>query len=239
MTVENTPEIQLRRLEEHIRTCTRCRLHQSRTHAVPGDGPFNADLMFIGEAPGYHEDKQGKPFVGAAGQYLNDLLARNGLDRSRIYITNILKCRPPKNRDPLPDEIAACRPFLEGQIQLINPRIIVTLGRFALQFFFPKASITRVHGQPREMDGRWYFPTFHPAAALHQPRWQPLIEEDFRKLARLLQALTQTEETTYEQLTLFPTDNISPSGGKKSPTPQEHTTPPSKPGKHQQGGYQT
>ncbi len=222
MSAEHTPAHQLHQLVETIRHCTRCRLHQTRTHAVPGDGPFDADIMFIGEAPGYHEDRQGRPFVGAAGKYLNDLLARNGLDRSRIYITNILKCRPPRNRDPLPDEIAACRPFLERQIALINPRIIVTLGRFALQFFFPNASITRVHGQARQKGGRWYFPTFHPAAALHQPRWQPLIEEDFRKLAELLQALTVSEGPVYHQLSLFPADDVDSGPGEGHPGAGTH-----------------
>lgn len=200
-------ETALRQLEDAIRACTKCRLAQTRTQAVPGDGPYDAEIMFIGEAPGYHEDKEGKPFVGAAGRYLNDLLQRNGLDRSQVYITNVVKCRPPQNRDPLPDEIAACRPFLEQQIQLINPRVIVTLGRFALQFFFPNASITRVHGQPLEREGRVFFPTFHPAAALHQPKWQPLIEEDFQKLAALLSQLRQeTPSTSAEQLSLFEDD---------------------------------
>ncbi len=157
--------------------------------------------MFIGEAPGYHEDRQGKPFVGAAGRYLNDLLRRNGLRREDVYITNIVKCRPPKNRDPLPDEIEACKPYLEAQIRLLNPRIIVTLGRFALQFFFPGASITRERGQPREKDGRIFFPTLHPAAALYQPRWQPWIEEDFRKLAHLVHQITGEAPTTHDNPT--------------------------------------
>ena len=195
----------LRRLEEEIRTCTRCRLHATRTHAVPGEGPYNAMVMFIGEAPGYYEDKQGKPFVGAAGRYLNKLLAQSGLRREEVYITNIVKCRPPKNRDPLPDEIQACEPFLDRQIELIDPRIIVTLGRFALHHFIPGASITRVHGQPRKIGKRLFFPVFHPAAGLYQPKWQPLLEEDFRKLGQLVQALRENPDSvSYEQLSLFP-----------------------------------
>ena len=197
----------LHNLEDQIRACTKCRLHQTRTQAVPGDGPYTAEIMFIGEAPGYHEDKQGKPFVGAAGRYLNHLLEKNGLSRADVYITNIVKCRPPKNRDPLPDEIAACSPYLDRQIELINPRVIVTLGRFALQHFFPGASITRVHGQVREKDGRIFFPIFHPAAGLHQPKWQPALEEDFKRLGELIRELRQKEGEAsgddYEQLALF------------------------------------
>ncbi len=203
----NDRERALRDLETEIRACTKCRLCETRTQAVPGDGPYTADIMFIGEAPGYYEDKQGKPFVGAAGRYLNQLLEKNGLRRADVYITNIVKCRPPKNRDPLPDEIAACSPYLDRQIDLINPRVIVTLGRFALQHFFPGASITRVHGQPREKDGRIYFPIFHPAAGLHQPKWQPALEEDFRRLGELVRELREKDEEEggddYEQLALF------------------------------------
>lgn len=200
----------LRELEAEIRACTRCRLHKTRTQAVPGDGPYDAEIMFVGEAPGFYEDKQGKPFVGAAGRYLNQLLEKNGLRREDVYITNIVKCRPPNNRDPLPDEIKACESYLDRQIELINPRVIVTLGRFAMQHFFPGASISRVHGQPREQNGRIFFPIFHPAAGLYQPKWQPLLEEDFRKLAELVQQLRQEDESSsqssdedYEQLTLF------------------------------------
>lgn len=199
-------------LDAEIRACTRCRLCQARTQAVPGDGPPDAAIMFIGEGPGYHEDKQGRPFVGAAGKYLDELLGKNGLRRQDVYITNIVKCRPPKNRDPLPDEIAACRPYLDRQIELINPRVIVTLGRFAMQYFFPGQSITRVHGQPRQLGHRLFFPIFHPAAGLHQRKWQPLIEEDFRKLGELLRELRQSDagpseepsdDENYEQLSLF------------------------------------
>ncbi len=198
-----------RRLEEQIRQCTRCRLHQTRTQAVPGDGPYNAEIMFIGEAPGYHEDQQGKPFVGAAGRYLNELLEKNGLRREDVYITNIVKCRPPRNRDPLPDEIAACQGYLDRQIELLNPRVIVTLGRFAMQHFFPGASISRIHGQPRRLGDRIFFPIFHPAAGLYQPKWQPLLEEDFRKLGALIRRLraeSKNRPPSYEQLSLFEED---------------------------------
>ncbi len=187
-------ELALQQLEEEIRRCTRCPLHATRTHAVPGDGPYNATVMFIGEAPGYYEDKQGKPFVGAAGRYLNKLLEKSGLRREMIYITNIVKCRPPNNRDPLPSEIRACSPYLDRQIELIDPRVIVTLGRFALQHFFPHASISRVHGQPQTLGNRIFFPVFHPAAGLYQPKWQPALEEDFRKLGELIRSLSLNEE---------------------------------------------
>jgi len=202
----------LRALEADIRACKRCRLHTTRTQAVPGDGPHDAEIMFVGEAPGFYEDKQGKPFVGAAGHYLNRLLEKNGLRREDVYITNIVKCRPPKNRDPLPDEIEACEPYLDRQIEFIKPRIIVTLGRFAMQHFFPGASISRIHGQPRQQGERIFFPIFHPAAGPYQPKWQPLLEEDFHKLAVLVQRLRRQEmsegespsdDEDYEQLTLF------------------------------------
>ena len=206
MAVDEQVREELHRLEEAIRRCTRCRLHTTRTQAVPGDGPYDAEIMFIGEAPGYYEDKAGKPFVGAAGRYLDELLQKNGLRREDVYITNIVKCRPPRNRDPLPDEIKACEGYLDRQIELINPRVIVTLGRFAMQHFFPGASISRIHGQPQWVGDRLFFPIFHPAAGLYQPRWQPLLEEDFRKLAHLLRELRETssrEEGHYEQLSLF------------------------------------
>ncbi len=207
MSVDEHVREALHRLEEEIKRCTRCRLHQTRTQAVPGDGPYDAEIMFIGEAPGYHEDKQGRPFVGAAGQYLNELLEKNGLRREDVYITNIVKCRPPRNRDPLPDEIAACQDYLDRQIELINPRVIVTLGRFAMQHFFPGASISRVHGQPRRLGDRIFFPIFHPAAGLYQPKWQPLLEEDFRKLGDLIRRLREpSAQTSYEQLSLFEED---------------------------------
>ncbi len=192
-------EALLRQIEEEIRRCTRCRLHTGRTHAVPGEGRPDALVMFIGEAPGYYEDKQGRPFVGAAGRYLNSLLQKSGLRREDVFITNIVKCRPPNNRDPLPDEIRACSPFLDRQIEIVNPRVIVTLGRFALHHFFPGASISRVHGQPRWLGERLFFPMFHPAAGLYQPKWQPALEEDFRKLGELIRSLTTQEGVTTEE----------------------------------------
>lgn len=169
-----------------IRSCTRCPLSRTRTLAVPGEGPLDADVMFIGEAPGANEDRQGRPFVGAAGQFLSELLAAAGLRREDVYICNVLKCRPPGNRDPLPGEIAACRDYLDEQIDLIDPLVIVTLGRFSMARYFPNQSISRIHGRPRETAGVYYVPMYHPAAALHQQSLKAVMLEDFRRLGELL-----------------------------------------------------
>jgi len=199
---------QLKVLYEEIQTCQRCILSQGRTHAVPGEGPENAGIMFIGEGPGFHEDRQGRPFVGAAGQYLDELLARIGLRRADVYIANVIKCRPPGNRDPEPEEVEACRPFLDRQIELIRPRVVVTLGRFSMARYFPGASISRIHGQPKRVAGVIYLPMFHPAAALHQPKWRSVVEEDFLKLPGLLAKMEEVREEKpeppqVEQLSLF------------------------------------
>ena len=201
---------QLTELNDEVRACPKCQLSQSRTLAVPGEGPEDARILFIGEAPGFHEDRQGRPFVGAAGQYLNELLVKVGLKREEVYITNVIKCRPPGNRDPQPDEIAACRPYLDRQIDLLRPRLVVTLGRFSMERYFPGASISRIHGQPKRVGSIIYYPIFHPAAALHQPRWKSLLDEDFARIPGLLEQLEQIEEQEdqprppqAEQLTLF------------------------------------
>jgi len=142
--------------------------------------------MFIGEGPGWHEDQQGRPFVGAAGQFLNELLAKAGLKREDVFITNIVKCRPPGNRDPLPDEITACAGYLDRQIAAIDPEVIVTLGRFSMAKWFPGERISRIHGQPKRVNGRLVVPMYHPAAALHQSSLRSAIEEDFAKLPKIL-----------------------------------------------------
>lgn len=172
-----------------IRACRLCALAETRTHAVPGEGPLDAEVMCIGEAPGLNEDRQGRPFVGAAGQFLTELLAAAGLRREEVYICNVLKCRPPNNRDPLPGEMAACAEYLDLQIDLVDPRVIVTLGRFSMARWFPQQSISRVHGRAREVDGRVVVPMYHPAAALHQGNLRDVILEDFRQLGRLLAGL--------------------------------------------------
>lgn len=197
----------LEALAAEVARCTRCLLHRGRTKAVPGEGSEDAEIMFIGEAPGFHEDQQGRPFVGAAGQFLEELLELVGLKREEVFIANVIKCRPPGNRDPLPEEIEACKPFLDRQIELIQPKLVVTLGRFSMARAFPKARISHVHGQPRKVGGVIYYPMYHPAAALHQPSLRRTVEEDMRRIPELLQQAAQIAESPLppeaEQLRLF------------------------------------
>jgi len=180
--------------------------HQ-RINAVPGEGPENAAVMFIGEAPGFHENQQGRPFVGAAGKFLDELLASIDLRREDVYICNVIKCRPPGNRDPLPEEIEACQPFLDRQIALVRPRIVITLGRYSMARYFPNATISQIHGRPRKMGGVIYYPMYHPAAALHQPRYRADIESDMLRIPQLLaeiDRMTDDEKPLQaEQLSLF------------------------------------
>ncbi|MGE0538693.1 MAG: uracil-DNA glycosylase family protein [Dehalococcoidia bacterium] len=178
-------------LAQLILRCPDCRLCETRTNAVPGEGPEDAQIMFIGEGPGFNEDRQGRPFVGAAGKFLDQLLGAAGLKRTDVYITNIVKCRPPNNRDPMPDETEACSTWLNRQIELIKPAVIVTLGRHSMNRFIPGATISRIHGDPREIDGITVVPMFHPAAALHQERYRSLIVADFQKLPTILAAAQQ------------------------------------------------
>jgi uracil-DNA glycosylase len=176
----------LRQVAKEVSTCTRCMLHYSRKNAVPGEGPLNAEIMFIGEGPGFHENEQGRPFVGAAGKFLEELLSSIGMKRGDVFIGNVVKCRPPNNRDPLPEELAACSEYLERQIQAINPKVIVTLGRYSMARFLPNAKISDVHGQSFSFKNRLIVPMFHPAAALHQPSLKPSIERDFAILPALI-----------------------------------------------------
>jgi uracil-DNA glycosylase family 4 len=176
----------LREIASEIVVCPLCELARTRTKAVPGEGDPNARIMLIGEGPGWHEDQQGRPFVGNAGKFLNELLAIAGLDRDRVFITNVVKCRPPGNRDPFPDEIAACAPYLERQIAAIDPEIVVTLGRFSMSRWFPGERISKIHGQAKRDGKRLIVPMYHPAAALHQSALRGAIEEDFAKLPKLL-----------------------------------------------------
>ena len=198
---------ELTELYKEITICQRCELSQGRTKTVPGEGPENAEIMFIGEAPGFHEDRQGRPFVGAAGKFLDELLASIGLTREDVYICNVIKCRPPSNRDPQPDEMAACKPFLDKQIELVRPKLIVTLGRFSMARYFPNTKITRIHGQPKRIGNRIYYPMFHPAAALHQPKWRSVVKEDMLKIPQILkeaEGLGEAEPLEQaEQLSLF------------------------------------
>jgi len=173
--------------------------------AVPGEGPENADLMFIGEAPGYNEDRQGRPFVGAAGQFLEQLLASIGLTREQVFITNMVKCRPPSNRDPFPGEVAACRTYLDRQIEVLRPRVVVTLGRHSLAKFLPKESIGKVRGKARRLGGFILCPMYHPAAALHRQSLRRTIEEDFKVIPVLLaeRISPEEEEPGAQQLSMF------------------------------------
>jgi uracil-DNA glycosylase len=191
--------------------CTRCRLYQSRTQVVFGQGDPRADLMFVGEAPGFHEDRQGVPFVGPSGQLLDRLLEGIGLHREDVYVCNVVKSRPPSNRDPQPDEIAACRPWLDAQIRLVDPKVVVTLGNFAAKTLLETTTgITRLRGRTYPFQGRVLLPTFHPAAALHAqgrrtagPSPLEAMEGDFRVLAELLAAQAPVEDRPTEQLGLF------------------------------------
>lgn len=180
------PEESLAQIAKEVSVCTNCALHHSRKKAVPGEGPANAEIMFIGEGPGFHENEQGRPFVGAAGKFLDQLLEQAGVTRADVWIGNVVKCRPPGNRDPLPEELAVCDAYLERQIEAINPSIIVTLGRYSMGKFMPGAKISMVHGQMRKAGNRYVIAMFHPAAALHQASIKPLILADFAKLPELL-----------------------------------------------------
>ena len=170
-----------------VSVCNDCGLARGRTRAVPGEGDPGAQIVFIGEGPGFYEDQQGRPFVGASGKFLDDLLRSIGLDRKTVFIGNVVKCRPPQNRDPQPDEIAACAKHLEGQLAAIAPKVVVTLGRHSMQRYFPGEAISRVHGQPRRKGDVIVVPMYHPAAALHQGSLRATIEADFRRLPEFLE----------------------------------------------------
>jgi uracil-DNA glycosylase family 4 len=174
-------------IAREVSACEKCELHHSRKKSVPGEGPANSEIMFIGEGPGFHENEQGRPFVGAAGQFLDELLAQAGLKRAEVWIGNVVKCRPPGNRDPLPEELSACNQYLERQIAAINPKIIITLGRYSMAKYMPGAKISAVHGQMRRIGERFVIAMFHPAAALHQSSLKPAIQKDFAQLPKLLE----------------------------------------------------
>ena len=206
------PEEELKQVAQEVSVCTKCALHFSRKLAVPGEGPTHAEILFIGEGPGFHENEQGRPFVGQAGKFLDELLASIKLKRSDVFITNVVKCRPPGNRDPLPEELDSCSSYLERQIQAINPKVIVTLGRFSMAHFLPNAKISSIHGQAMNVKGRVIIAMYHPAAALHQQSLRSTIEEDFFHLPELIAKATQApkyedpapeEKKEPKQLSLF------------------------------------
>lgn len=185
---------ELTQLYDQIRICQKCSLAQGRTNTVPGEGPENAEIMMIGEAPGFHEDRQGRPFVGAAGNLLDELLAVINLKRNEIYICNVLKCRPPQNRDPQPDEMEACKPYLDQQIELIKPKVIITISRFAMARWFAEKKISEIHGAPKKIGDLVVLPMYHPAAALHQPSLRRVLEEDFKKIPGILKEMANLKE---------------------------------------------
>lgn len=204
----------LEAITEEVRACTLCGLHKGRTLSVPGEGESSAKIMFIGEAPGFYEDKEGLPFVGASGRYLDELLRRIKLRRADVFITNVVRCRPPRNRDPLRAEVAACQAYTYRQIEVIKPKLIATLGRYSMAMFFgDTAKISHIHGQAKVDDGRVYFPLYHPAAALRSPALKPVMEDDF---ARMREIIDNFDDFIYENST---SDNNEP------PPPE----PPSKP----------
>ncbi len=195
----------LTELYQEIANCQDCDLAKSRTKVVPGEGPEDADLLFIGEAPGWYEDQQGRPFVGSAGAFLDELLGSIDLSRRQVYIANVIKCRPPGNRDPLPSEIQACCRWLDRQIEIIQPKMIVTLGRYSLARYFPTESIGKIHGKARKIGDVIYYPMYHPAAALHQGSLRKTIEADMLQIPEILARAGEIAEadTEAQQLSLF------------------------------------
>jgi len=211
----------LKQVAGEVSGCTKCALHYSRKLAVPGEGPANAEIMFIGEGPGFYENEQGRPFVGPSGKFLDELLASIQMKRADVFIANVVKCRPPSNRDPLPEELAACKDYLERQIQAIQPKVIVTLGRYSMAHFLPNARISDVHGQAMNVRGRLIVAMYHPAAALHQQSLKRTIEEDFARLPGLIAkamrnrpadvtAPAPADEKPVEQPELIPTEKKEP-----------------------------
>ncbi len=188
--------IPMREIEEKIRGCSDCGLCKGRIQAVPGAGSYSAKIMFVGEGPGKDEDIQGKPFVGAAGKYLNKMLEDIGMNRDDVYITNVVKCRPPNNRDPLPEEVEACFKYLDAQLKMIKPLLLVTLGRHSMARFLPGFRISDIHGQAKRVTGIFsekqvIFPLYHPAAALYNPALRTTLEEDMRKLPLLIKKIEE------------------------------------------------
>jgi len=196
----------LAQLADEIRACRACPLWKTSKQAVPGEGTGESGIFFLGEAPGFNEDQQGRPFVGAAGRLLDELLAGIGLDRTKVFITNVIRHRPPENRDPLPAEIEACDVWSRRHLAALEPKVVVTLGRFAMGKFLPGESISRIHGKPRVAGGVTVFPMFHPAAALRSPSLRPAMEADFAALALYLatSAVPKPEAPKpADQMTLF------------------------------------
>ena len=224
----------LEEIAQQVAVCEKCELQFSRKHAVPGAGNPLAEILFIGEGPGFHENEQGLPFVGRSGQFLDELLEGCGMDRSMVFITNVVKCRPPGNRDPKPEELTACGRYLDQQIAVINPKVIVTLGRFSMAKFIHNAKISQIHGQPRWVRGRLIVPMYHPAAALRLGSLRAVMKDDFAKLPEWIEQARQAAPQQYE--TAAPTgtetsihevnaEQIDLFGGN-NPAPSTEDTPP-------------
>ena len=191
---------QMNGLAREIADCEKCMLHLGRKIAVPGEGNIRSKILFIGEGPGATENETGRPFVGQAGNFLNELLELAGVNRKSVFITNVVKCRPPANRDPMPEELSACSYYLERQIELIDPLVIVTLGRFSMARYFPLKRISAIHGQGQWINGRMIVPMFHPAAALHQPSLRSAIQHDFQLLPEYLKEAARKLEAAAEEV---------------------------------------
>jgi uracil-DNA glycosylase family 4 len=188
---------ELEKLALEICVCTLCPLARTRTRAVPGEGHDHPELMFIGEGPGFNEDQQGRPFVGQAGRVLEGLLGLIGLERNQVYITNVVKCRPPSNRDPLPTEVSSCHGYLKHQIELLAPKLIITLGRFSMDWFFPQETISRAHGKLRTWNGYSVLPVYHPAAALRNSHLYSILERDFLRIPEVLTEITARDKPSH------------------------------------------
>ena len=205
----------LQEIAQQVAKCEKCGLHFSRKKAVPGEGPADSMIMCIGEGPGFYENEQGRPFVGAAGKLLDELLHKGGLQRESVFITNVVKCRPPGNRDPLPDELAACGQYLDQQIEILNPLTIITLGRYSMAKYLPNARISDAHGQAVWVKGRLIVPMYHPAAALHQPALRPALERDF---SRLQEHIQQAKKNRPEKSIRTEPEEQTPPPEKNEPT---------------------
>ncbi len=210
----------LDQIAKEVATCTRCSLCKTRTRTVPGEGSSQARLLFIGEAPGYHEDQQGRPFVGQSGQLLNKLLNLIKIPREDVFIANVVKCRPLNNMDPTPEQIAACKPYLDRQIGAINPRLIVTLGRFSMARYWPGQRISQVHGQAKAEGGRMLMPMFHPAAALRDDRTKALFKEDGLTIPALMERAEEIARTELWGYAAEEPQESQPVLSPKAPTPK-------------------
>jgi DNA polymerase len=192
-------DMNIEELNNQILKCEKCSLSKTRTNVVPGEGSSKAEIMFIGEGPGQKEDELGRPFVGAAGKLLDKLLALMNLKREDIYIANVVKCRPPSNRDPLPEEVEACRPWLDQQIEIIKPKLIVLLGRHSMDRFLPNQKISIDHGKPKRRNGQVYYPIYHPAAALYRNGLLEDLEKDFKRIPKVLEMIEEDKTVSNKE----------------------------------------